>query len=126
MKLAHCALWTRDLDAAAAFWERYFGATVGDVYESRRRAGFRSRFVRLREGGDIELMTGPWVEARAGGETSGWDHVAVSMESREAVDALALRCAADGCLVSGPRMTGDGFYEAVIRMPDGTPVEITG
>ena len=29
------------------------------------------------------------------------------------------------CLVSGPRCTGDGFYEAVLAMPDGTKIEIT-
>jgi len=28
-------------------------------------------------------------------------------------------------LKSPPRMTGDGFYEAVIVMPDGTPIEVT-
>jgi lactoylglutathione lyase len=51
--------------------------------------------------------------------------VAVSVGCIAAVDALATRCAADGCLLSPPRRTGDGFYEAVIAMPDGTPVEIT-
>ena len=32
MRFAHAALWTRDLDAAAQFWEKYFGARVGEVY----------------------------------------------------------------------------------------------
>ncbi|MEZ2219902.1 hypothetical protein [Rhizobium sp. RCC_161_2] len=44
---------------------------------------------------------------------------------RRSGDALAERCKADGCLKSGLRLTGDGFYEAVIAMPDGTPIEIT-
>ena len=125
MHLAHVALWTLDLDAAAAFWQRMFDAQVGQVYESRNRLGFRSRFVRLRDGGAIELMTGPWVEAASAGERAGWDHVAVSLGSEAAVDDLARRCDADGCLVSGPRRTGDGFYEAVIAAPDGTRIEIT-
>ena len=47
MHFAHAALWTRDLDATARFWETYFGARVGDVYVSRRRPAFRSRFVTL-------------------------------------------------------------------------------
>jgi lactoylglutathione lyase len=51
--------------------------------------------------------------------------VAVSLGCIAAVDALAERCAAGGCLVSPPRRTGDGFYEAIVAMPDGTPVEIT-
>lgn len=125
MRLAHVALWTGDLDAAAAFWRRTFGAAVGDLYESRNRPGFRSRFVTLPDGGDIELMTGPWLEAAVPAERVGWDHLAISLGSEAAVDALAGRCRADGCLVSGPRTTGDGFYEAVISMPDGTRIEIT-
>jgi lactoylglutathione lyase len=125
-RLAHAALWTRDLDAAAAFWRDVFGARVGEPYRSARRDGFVSRFVTLADGGAIELMTGPWLDAADGGvERVGWDHVAVSLGSREAVDALAARCAPEGRLVSGPRMTGDGFYEAVLAMPDGTRVEIT-
>lgn len=127
MRIAHVALWTRDIDAAAAFWRRYFQAAVGEAYHSRRRPGFISRFVTLPGGGDqIELMTGPWLSGESGGERVGWDHLALSLGDRAAVDALAQRCAGDGCLISGPRMTGDGFYEAVIAMPDGTRIEITG
>jgi lactoylglutathione lyase len=125
MRLAHVALWTLDLDAAAAFWRRYFDADVGDLYESRNRPGFRSRFVSLPDGGAIELMAGPWVAAVAPDERVGWDHVAVSLGSKAAVDALAALCEADGCLLSAPRRTGDGFYEAVIAAPDGIRIEIT-
>jgi lactoylglutathione lyase len=126
MHLAHVALWTHDLDAAAAFWRSYFGAEVGAPYHSRRQKGFVSRFVTL-PGAEthIELMTAPWIGAGPGPDRVGWAHVAVALGSIAAVDALAARCAADGCLTSPPRRTGDGFYEAVIAMPDGTPVEIT-
>ena len=58
-------------------------------------------------------------------ESVGWDHVAIALGEVRAVDELAARCAADGRLVSPPRVTGDGFYEAVLAMPDGTRVEIT-
>lgn len=73
---------------------------------------------------EIELMTGPWVGNPAP-ESTGWDHIAISVGSEDAVFALAERCAKDSCLKSGLRWTGDGFYEAVILMPDETPVEIT-
>jgi lactoylglutathione lyase len=125
MRLAHVALWTTDLDTAAAFWRRHFGAEVGDVYESRNRPGFRSRFVRLPDGGAIEMMAGSWVDVAPPAERAGWDHVAISLGDEAAVDALAARCADAGCLLSGPRRTGDGFYEAVIAAPDGIRVEIT-
>lgn len=127
MRIAHVALWTADLDQAAEFWRHYFGASIGEAYHSHRRPGFISRFVTLPQGGDqIELMTGPWIAGSAGGEAAGWDHIAIRVGNRAAVDALATRCAADQCLVSGPRLTGDGFYEAVIAMPDGCRIEITG
>ena len=29
-------------------------------------------------------------------------------------------------IVNGPRLTGDGYYEAVVTDPDGNLVEITG
>ena len=125
MKLAHIALWTRDLDAAAAFWQTLFDATVGEPYRSQRRPGFVSRFAALPGGVQVELMTGPWIATEPDAERPGWDHVAFSLGSAEAVNALAARCHQDGCLVSGPRTTGDGFYEAVLAMPDGTRIEIT-
>lgn len=125
MKLAHIALWTRDLDAAVAFWQTLFAATVGAPYRSQRRPGFVSRFAVLPGGVQIELMTGPWIGAEPDAERPGWDHIALSLGSAEAVDALAARCREDGCLVSGPRTTGDGFYEAVLATPDGTRIEIT-
>ncbi|TXH80216.1 MAG: glyoxalase/bleomycin resistance/extradiol dioxygenase family protein [Rhizobium sp.] len=126
MRIAHTALWTCDIEAAASFWTEYFGASVGEPYRSQRRAGFISRLVHLPGGIDqIELMTGPWISADAYRERAGWDHIAISLGDKAAVDALAARCRRDGCLQSGPRVTGDGFYEAVITMLDGTQIEIT-
>lgn len=125
MKIAHVALWTRDLEGAAAFWRDYFDAAIGERYESRRRPGFASHFVTLPGGGPtIELMAGPWVEPGPPTEQIGWTHIAVSLGSREAVDRLAARCDGAGLLVSPARTTGDGYYEAIVKMPEGTPIEI--
>jgi lactoylglutathione lyase len=33
---------------------------------------------------------------------------------------------ANGTLLSAPRLTGDGFYEAVIADPDGNRIELVG
>lgn len=125
MRLHHVALWTRDLDAAMDFCGRYFGAVAGEEYRSARRPGFVSRFLRLPGGDRIELMQAPWIADRPTDERVGWDHVAISLGSVAAVDELAERCRCDGVLVSAPRTTGDGFYEAVIAMPDGVLIEIT-
>ncbi|SMC25383.1 lactoylglutathione lyase [Andreprevotia lacus DSM 23236] len=126
MHFAHIALWTRDLDGAAAFWQHYFNASVGAPYHSQRRPGFVSRFVTLPGGqAQIELMTGPWLDDAAPGEHTGWDHLAIALDDAAAVDTLAARCNHDGLLLSAPRTTGDGFYEAVIATPDGCRIEIT-
>ncbi|WP_333822698.1 VOC family protein [Pinisolibacter sp.] len=125
MRLAHVALWTTDLDAAARFWAEHFAAEIGETYVSKNRPGFCSRFAHLPDGTALELMSGPWLEGDASGERPGWAHLAISLGSAAAVDAAARRFADQGLLVSGPRHTGDGFYEAVVRGPDGALIEIT-
>lgn len=125
--IAHVALWCRDLEAVAAFWETFFSATLGPRYASARRPGFVSRFLRFADGAALELMSAPWL-ADAGDrhiERTGWAHVAIRLASASAVDELAARLAQAGCLVAAPRHTGDGYYEAVARDPEGNLVEIT-
>ena len=127
MRIAHVALWTRDLDRMVAFWTRLFGLTPGSVYASARRPGFASCFLRFPDGPTFELMTAPWLPAAdaPGEDRPGWAHVAISVGSEERVRDLAVRMADEAALVSAPRWTGDGFYEAVVRDPDGNLVEIT-
>ncbi|SMB25083.1 Glyoxalase/bleomycin resistance protein/dioxygenase (fragment) [Serratia proteamaculans] len=56
MKIAHVALWTRDIDAQVAFWQRYFNGVAGELYVSKNRLGFVSRFVSLASGPTLEIM----------------------------------------------------------------------
>lgn len=126
MRIDHVALWTRDLDAMRAFYMDHFGAASGPRYASATRAGFESYFLAFHDGGRLELMTIPELADRTPGSYVGWAHLALSVGSREAVDALADRMSAAGIrVVSAPRVTGDGYYEAVVRDPDGNLVEIT-
>ena len=121
----HVALWVSDLDQAAEFWASCFGAEVGEPYQSRRRPGFVSRFAVLPGGPRVEIMAAPWISGCDADERQGWDHVALSLGSRAAVDSFATRCEQMGVLAAKPRETGDGFYEAVVRAPDGSIIEIT-
>jgi lactoylglutathione lyase len=125
MKIAHVALWTADLDGLCRFWAETFGAVVGDLYESARRPGFCSRFLTLKGGPSIEVMQGPWITRDVLQERQGYAHLALSLGSRKAVDAMAAQAAASGILISPARMTGDGFCEAVLKDPDGNLIEIT-
>ena len=57
---------------------------------------------------------------------TGYAHIAFSVGSREKVDALTAELKADGYdVVSGPRTTGDGYYESCIVVMEGNQVEIT-
>lgn len=126
MKIAHVALWSLDIETLAAFWVRYFGARIGEKYISQNRPGFTSRFVTLTEGPTIELMSLPALESGVNGkELCGWAHIALNVGDKTQVDRLAKQANEQGILVSGPRMTGDGFYEAVLKDPDGNLIEIT-
>ena len=49
-----------------------------------------------------------------------------SYDYEEAVDALTARLKADGYEVtSGPRTTGDGYYESCIAAVEGNLIELT-
>ena len=53
-------------------------------------------------------------------------HIAFSVGSKEAVDSLTDWLKIDGFNVtSGPRTTGDGYYESCIVGIDGNQIEIT-
>lgn len=53
-------------------------------------------------------------------------HIAFSVGSKEKVDALTDRLESDGYdVISGPRTTGDGYYESCIIGIEGDQVEIT-
>jgi len=124
MHITHVALWTPDLDRARAFYETWFGASAGPLYVSRSRP-FQSYFLTFASGARLELMTAPDVGGSCGGR-AGWAHIALSVGSVAAVDALTDRMRAAGVPVtSGPRTTGDGYYESTVLDPDGNTIEIT-
>ncbi|MGO2369664.1 MAG: VOC family protein, partial [Serratia sp. (in: enterobacteria)] len=63
--------------------------------------------------------------AEQANERVGWAHIALSVGDEGLVDQLAQRAQQEGILQAPPRRTGDGFYEAIIRDPDGNAIEIT-
>ena len=125
MKIVHVALWTRQLEIQARFWVDFFEGSINEKYCSKTNPGFESYFVKIGEDVAIELMTKPGLSAREpDNNTSGWVHLAIAVGAKTKVDALAQRAQTQGILVSAPRTTGDGYYEAVIKDPDGNLIEI--
>lgn len=134
MRIDHVAIWTRDtatLERLREFYQTHFGASAGARYESRRRPGFTSYFLTFPADGEsssarLELMTAPDVPEGSRGDITGWAHIAIALGTRAAVDHMVARFRAAGVpVLSGPRTTGDGYYEAVVEDPDGNVVEIT-
>lgn len=129
MVLEHAALWVRDLEAMKDFYVSRFGATAGARYENRAK-GFTSYFLAFGTGARLELMrkdsmTGSALDD-ASGERLGYAHLAFSCGSEGEVDRLAERFESEGVpVISGPRRTGDDYYEVLILDPEGNSVEIT-
>lgn len=127
MKIEHIAIWAEDIDALCEFYAKYFGATISAKYHNPKR-DFSSRFLSFASGGArIEVMHMPGMADPASrGNGKGLAHFALSVGSREAVDVLTERLRVDGyTITSGPRTTGDGYYESVVLDPEGNPVEIS-
>ena len=57
---------------------------------------------------------------------TGYIHIAFSVGSKDKVDVLTETLKNDGYeVVSGPRTTGDGYYESCIVALEGNQIEIT-
>lgn len=126
VRIEHVAVYVRDLEAARAFFVERLGASAGEGYHNPR-TGFRSYFLSFEDGARLEIMTKPGVEeADAAVERLGFTHLALSVGSASRVDELTGELARAGYEVaSGPRTTGDGYYESCVIGPDGMRLEIT-
>ena len=114
------------LEKARDFFTTYFDAVSSEGYHNKI-TDFRSYFLTFESGMRLEIMTKP--DLSDSGDflnRYGYAHIAFSVGSREAVDDLTARLKADGYPVySGPRVTGDGYYESCILGFEGNLIEIT-
>ncbi len=126
MRIEHVGLWVEDLEGMKTFYETFFNVTASELYHNPK-TDFRSYFLSFTDGARLEIMTRPDIKHRVlGGEVLGFTHLAIALDSREEVDALVKRLVAAGRpLLNGPRVTGDGYYEAVVEDPEGNLLEIT-
>ena len=102
MKINHVAIYVKDLEKTKEFYEKYFEAR-------------------------LEIMSRPELSERNDKiMNEGFIHLAFSVGNKENVDKLTKRLVNDGfrCL-SGPRTTGDGYYESVVEDCEGNLIEIT-
>lgn len=126
MKIEHIALYVEELEETKNFFIKYLGAKANNGYHNPR-TNFRSYFLSFEDGARLEIMQRPeMVNLPKEAARTGYAHIAFSVGSREKVDALTAELKADGYdVVSGPRITGDGYYESCIVAMEGNQVEIT-
>ena len=126
MKIEHIAMYVNDLEVARDFFVKYLGGISNDGYHNSKN-GFRSFFISFDDGARLELMNKPQMSDDEKGITrTGYIHIAFSVGSKEKVDELTSTFKADGFeVLSGPRTTGDGYYESCIVGIEGNQIEIT-
>ncbi len=126
MRIEHVAMYVKDLDAAKDFFIKYFGALASKKY-CNEKTGFCSYFLSFDDGARIEIMKKTMMkDEEKVPEQLGYAHIAFSLGSKEAVDELSERMKKDGYeIISGPRNTGDGYYESCIIGIEKNIIEIT-
>lgn len=126
MKIEHIAMYVNDLEGAKQFFEKYFGAVSNNMYHNKK-TGFKSYFLTFDGGARLEIMNKPDMDdAEKTLQRTGLVHIAFSVGSKEKVDMLTVQMKQDGYeIISGPRTTGDGYYESLIVAVEGNLIELT-
>jgi len=129
MKIEHIAIWTDKLERLKDYYVRCFEGKPGAKYSNEIK-GFHSYFISFNCGSRLEIMSMPGVADNLGNEKKqfqkGITHIAFGMDTMHQVDEKANQLKADGFkILSGPRRTGDGYYEFETLDPDGNRIEVT-
>ena len=126
MHIEHIAMYVNDLEASREFFIKYFNAKFNTGYHNET-TDFYSYFLSFDDGARLEIMKKPVMEDTVKDiARTGYIHIAFSLGSKEAVDELTEKIKNDGYdVVSGPRTTGDGYYESCIIGIEGNQIEIT-
>ena len=124
ISIEHVGVWVNDLEKMKSFYEKYFNAVATKKYYNPKTE-FSSYFLSFENGARLELCHRPdIVEKNKNG--FGFYHLAIAVGNKVDVDAFAKRFEEDGFPIqSGPRTTGDGYYEAIVSDPEGNLLELT-
>jgi len=129
MTLEHVAIWTDNLELLKAYYLKYFQANSNHKYTNPIK-GFESYFLSFESGARLEIMSMPGIPANSNdtikAQHRGIIHLAFGVNSVEEVDAKAMELKENGYpILSGPRKTGDGYYEFETLDPDNNRLEVT-
>ncbi len=126
MRIEHIAMYVNDLERARDFFVTYLNGRSNEGYFNPT-TGFRSYFISFEDGARLELMNSPdMTDSEKAMRRTGYHHLAFSLGSKAEVDELTARLSADGyAVISGPRTTGDGYYESCVVGVEGNIIELT-
>ncbi len=126
MRIEHVAMYVNDPEAVRDFFVKYLGGHSNDGYHNKT-TDFRSYFISFGDSARLEIMSKPGlIDQDKPLNRTGYAHIAFSVGSRDKVDELTERLREDGYeVVSGPRITGDGYYESCVVVIEGNQIELT-
>ena len=129
MILEHVAIWTNNLETLREYYMKYFGAVSNQKYINPKKK-FESYFLSFESGARLELMTMIDIPGNKndtiGKQHLGIIHLAFGVETMKEVDLKAAELQTNGFnILSGPRKTGDGYYEFETLDPDNNRLEVT-
>lgn len=116
MVIEHVGLYVNDLEKARTFFQKYFFAKSNQLYHNEI-TGLKTYFLTFDNGTRLEIMHRPNLTSiNQSFLQEGYHHLAFKLESKVAVDDLTKRLDNDGYkIISGPRITGDGYYETLFK-----------
>ena len=125
MRIEHVAIYVHDMEKARDFFVKYFNADASEKYHNFK-SGFSSYFLTFDGGSRLEIMQRPTMDDPPKGTyRTGYHHIAIEVGDRKDVDDITKRLQKDGYeIFSGPRTTGDGYYESTILDEEGNSIEL--
>ena len=129
MILEHIAIWTNQLEELKDYYSHYFGGQPNKKYTNEKKE-FHSYFLTFSSGAKLEIMSKPNIPENKNdtvkAQHQGIIHIAFSVDTIQEVDDKAKQLINnDFQILSGPRKTGDGYYEFETLDPDNNRLEVT-
>ncbi|WP_429976058.1 VOC family protein [Enterococcus sp. DIV0086] len=124
MEIEHIGLWVNDLEMMKDFYTAYFNATATELYHNSR-TGFRSYFLIFKDGARLEIQNKSGL-VDGNNFSLVFAHLAIKVGEVSDVNRMTTQFIKDGFeILNGPRWTGDGYYESIVKDPEGNLLELT-
>ena len=129
MTLEHVAIWTDKLEELKDYYVKYFEGTANTKYVNENKE-FISYFLTFKSGARLEIMKMKNIPENLNDtiktQHKGIIHLAFGVDTKQEVEEKARQLQTDGYIIlSGPRKTGDGYYEFETLDPDNNRLEVT-